>query len=226
MAAQENINVLLVDDQSDNLLFLEAILQSPDYRLVKARSGKEALKYLVNGTAAVILLDLEMPDLDGFETATQIKERGRSRHTPIIFLTAVPLSPDQTLKAYSVGAVDILPKSVNPGILKSKVSVFVDLYRKSRDRWLALKGRADALAIDNMQLYQKAKKETADRKETEKRWAAQHRVTRVLAEAGNLNEATPRILQTVCEGFGWEMGALWLRYRETRQLRCVTTWYE
>jgi PAS domain S-box-containing protein len=225
MTAQENINVLVVDDQTDNLLFLEAILQSPHYRLIKARSGKEALEYLESGTVAVILLDVQMPGLDGFETATLIKQQGRSRHTPIIFLTAVSLDEDQIFKAYSVGAVDTLPKSINPAILKSKVSVFTDLYKKNRDRWLAVKGRADALAVENAQLDRNTKREREERQETEKRWSAQQKVTRILAEAGSLNDATPKILQTVCESFGWEMGGLWLAYRKVQELRCVATWH-
>lgn len=149
MKIEEKIKILLVDDQPQNLLALEAILQSPDYQMVKARSGKEALKHLLNEDFAVILLDVQMPDLDGFETAHLIKQRDRSKHIPILFLTAISKNEEQIFKGYSIGAVDYVLKPLNPMILKSKVSVFVDLYKKNRQFRQEQKARADAEAARN-----------------------------------------------------------------------------
>lgn len=122
-------NILLVDDQPENLVAAEALLQGPDRNLVKASSGREALRCLLDRDFAVILLDVQMPVMDGFETATLIHERERSRATPIIFLTAALKSEEQVFRGYSVGAVDYMFKPFIPEILKAKVSVFVELYR-------------------------------------------------------------------------------------------------
>jgi PAS domain S-box-containing protein len=125
------INILLVDDHPENLLALEAVLDAPGYHLIKANSGREALKWLLDEDAAVILLDVHMPVLDGFETAALIKERERTRHIPIIFLTAVNKADRYVFKGYNVGAVDYILKPFDADILKSKVKVFVDLYLKT-----------------------------------------------------------------------------------------------
>ena len=125
-------NVLLVDDRPENLLALEQILQPLDQNLVKAGSGDEALRCLLREDFAVILLDVKMPGLDGLETASRIKQRERSRHIPIIFLTAVSREPGEALQGYSAGAVDYLSKPFEPEVLLSKVSVFVDLYLERR----------------------------------------------------------------------------------------------
>ncbi len=124
-------NLLLVDDRPQNLLALEAILEPLGQNLVRAYSGEEALKHLLRSDFAVILLDVQMPGLDGFETARLIKERERSRHIPIIFLTAISKEEQFVFKGYTVGAVDYMSKPFDPDILRSKVSVFVDLYRKN-----------------------------------------------------------------------------------------------
>ncbi len=129
----EKTNILLVDDHPKNLVALEAILDSSEYHLVKATSGKEALRCLLNQDFAVILLDVRMPDLDGFETAALIKEREKSRRIPIIFLTAVDKTDPSIFKGYSIGAVDYMFKPLSPTILKSKVAVFVDLYKKQEE---------------------------------------------------------------------------------------------
>src|SRR5262245_52207732 len=126
------INILLVDDNPANLLSLEAILQAPDRNLVRALSGREALKFLVNKDAAVILLDVRMPDMDGFETAALIRRRERTRNVPIIFLTAYDSVGDTyATRGYVLGAVDYVVKPIDPEALKSKVAVFVELYRKT-----------------------------------------------------------------------------------------------
>jgi len=127
----DRVNVLLVDDQPANLVALEAMLQGLGQNLVQAGSGREALKWLLTHDAAVVLLDVKMPDMDGFETATLIRQRDKSRHTPIIFLTAADRSHTEAVRGYAVGAVDYLVKPVVPEFVRSKVAVFVDLARKS-----------------------------------------------------------------------------------------------
>ena len=124
-------NILLVDDQPDNLLALEAVLQPLGQRLVRATSGDEALKLLLQDDYAVILLDVHMPGLDGFETAALIKQRERTRHVPIIFVTAISKDTEHIFRGYSEGAVDYLLKPYDPAVLRSKVSVFVQLWEKS-----------------------------------------------------------------------------------------------
>jgi PAS domain S-box-containing protein len=127
----EKVNILLVDDQPNNLLALESILGS-DQNLVRAESGRAALRALLERDFAVILLDVQMPDLDGFETASLIRERDKSRHTPIIFLTALSRNETHVFRGYELGAVDYIFKPYEPEILRSKVNVFVELFRKTR----------------------------------------------------------------------------------------------
>jgi signal transduction histidine kinase len=121
------VNVLLVDDQPANLLALEAMLQDLGQNLVKAGSGRDALKWLLTNDCAVILLDVKMPGMDGFETAELIRQRDRSRHTPIIFLTAADRTQTHAVRGYAIGAVDYLVKPVVPEFVRSKVAVFVEL---------------------------------------------------------------------------------------------------
>ena len=128
-----SVNILLVDDNQENLLALEALLESPDHKLITARSGEAALRCLLDQDFAVILLDVRMPTMDGFETATLIRGRERSRHTPIIFLTGFESNTVNLFKGYSLGAVDYLVKPVVPEVLKAKVAVFVELFRKNQD---------------------------------------------------------------------------------------------
>jgi CheY-like chemotaxis protein len=123
--------ILLVDDRPDNLMALEAILASLDQELVTASSGEEALKRLLIDDFAVILLDVQMPGMDGFETAHRIKQRGRTRDTPIIFLTAIDREPHHAFRGYAVGAVDYIAKPFDPWLLRAKVSVFVELFEKN-----------------------------------------------------------------------------------------------
>jgi PAS domain S-box-containing protein len=127
----EPVNILLVDDKPENLLALEAVLKPLRQNLMRANSGEEALKLLLRREFAVILLDVQMPGLDGFETAAYIKQIEKTRHIPIIFLTAISKDASHVFQGYSVGAVDYLFKPYDPNVLRSKVSVFVDLYQKS-----------------------------------------------------------------------------------------------
>lgn len=123
---------LLVDDRRDNLVALEAILQGLPVHPVAVESGEAALKQLLVDDFAVILLDAQMPDMDGFETASHIKRRERTRHVPIIFLTAADRDAQLALRGYSVGAVDYLTKPFDPWVLRAKVSVFVELWIKTQ----------------------------------------------------------------------------------------------
>src|SRR6266436_3716145 len=129
----DRVNILLVDDRRENLLALEGILKNLNENLVKASSGSEALKYLLRNEVAVILLDVEMPDMDGFQTATLIRERERTSHTPIIFLTAISKSDIHVSQGYSLGGVDYIFKPFAPDVLKSKVSAFVQMFKQRRE---------------------------------------------------------------------------------------------
>lgn len=127
------IDILLVDDKEENLLALEAVLQSPLYNLIKKKSGAEALKHLLHHDCAIILLDVQMPEMDGFETASFIKKSERSRNIPIIFITAINTDDRFVQVGYKSGAVDYLFKPFEPEILKSKVAVFAELYRNQQE---------------------------------------------------------------------------------------------
>jgi CheY-like chemotaxis protein len=131
-AVTHQAKILLVDDRAENLLALEAILSSLDQELVFARSGEAAVEAAVADDFAVILLDVVMPGMDGFETAAQIKERRRAQDVPIIFLTAAGADPELAFRGYAAGAVDYISKPFDPWVLRAKVSVFVDLYLKEQ----------------------------------------------------------------------------------------------
>jgi signal transduction histidine kinase len=125
--------IMLVDDREDNLLSMETVLEPDGYRFVKATSGRQVLKTLLSDLDfALILMDVQMPNLNGFETASLIYERERLRHIPIIFITANNYGEENLFKGYRAGAVDYIYKPVNPDLLRAKVSVFVDLYRKNQ----------------------------------------------------------------------------------------------
>jgi signal transduction histidine kinase len=122
--------LLLVDDRADNLLALRAVLEPLGHELVEASSGEEALRHLLAGEFALIILDVQMPGLDGFETARLIRGRERTRYVPIIFLTAISGEPEHYLRGYQSGAVDYVYKPFEPEILRAKVSVFVELFAR------------------------------------------------------------------------------------------------
>jgi signal transduction histidine kinase len=133
MNDNQGISVLLVDDNEANLLIYEAILEGLNLNLVKAHSGKEALRYAFNQDFATILLDVQMPEMDGFEVAATIRKRQKSRETPLLFVTAVFPDQPHISQGYSLGAVDYLTKPLMPEILRSKISVFVELFRKRQE---------------------------------------------------------------------------------------------
>lgn len=131
-ATTHRARILLVDDRAENLLALEAILSSLDQELVFVRSGEAAVEAARANEFAVILLDVVMPGMDGFETAAQIKRRGHSPDVPIIFLTAAGAEPELAFRGYAAGGVDYISKPFDPWVLRAKVSVYVDLYLKDR----------------------------------------------------------------------------------------------
>jgi signal transduction histidine kinase len=129
---KSEIKILVVDDREDNLFSIEAILSKDNYNIVKANSGKAALKILLKQhDFSLILMDVQMPDMNGFETANIIYERDRLKQIPIIFITAYSNDEDHMFRGYRMGGVDYIYKPINPELLRVKVSVFVDLYRKN-----------------------------------------------------------------------------------------------
>ena len=128
-----DIKILVVDDRDDNLFSIEAILEKDNYNIIKANSGRAALKILLQEhDFSLILMDVQMPDMNGFETATIIYERDKLKNIPIIFITAHNYDEDIIFKGYRMGGVDYINKPVNPELLRVKVAVFVDLYRKNQ----------------------------------------------------------------------------------------------
>jgi PAS domain S-box-containing protein len=165
-------SILIVDDEPRNLDVLESILYSPDYRLQRAGSADEALLALVHGDFAVLVLDINMPGMSGIELANLIKQRKRTQHIPILFLTAFYSDEKNVMEGYGVGAVDYLTKPVNPEILRSKVGVFVDLHRKTQalssinralEQEVAQRQRAEeALRVANSELETRVQQRTTD----------------------------------------------------------------
>src|ERR1700730_11464007 len=129
--SEEKVSILVVDDRPDKLLTYEVMLADLHQNIVCARSGKEALRHLLQEDFAAILLDVNMPEMDGFETAALIRQRPRSETTPIIFVSAVNDTVNHISRGYSLGAVDYILTPVVPDILRAKVSVFVDLFKKT-----------------------------------------------------------------------------------------------
>jgi PAS domain S-box-containing protein len=161
----DKVNILLVDDRADKLLALEAILGDLGENLVKANSGREALKKLLEEDYAVILLDVNMPLMDGFETAALIRQRPSSEKTPIIFFTALSDNDAVVARSYSLGAVDFIKTPVVPEILRSKVAVFVDLYKKTEQ----VKRQAEQMRLLQEKEHRTALAEAEDRLEAETR---------------------------------------------------------
>jgi signal transduction histidine kinase len=182
------VKILLVDDRPANLLTLESILEDLGQDLIKATSGREALRNVLKEDYAVILLDVKMPEMDGFETATLIRERERSRHTPIVFLTAHK-EEEHVFRGYYAGAVDFLYKPINPEVLRSKVSVFVDLSLKTE----MLRQQAQILTARNAEL----EKLVEQRREAEQRVMALNSEleARVRARTAELSRSNDELRQ-------------------------------
>lgn len=190
---ENSINILIVDDEPKNLKVLETVLDDPEYNLIRAESAEQALLALVAQDFALLILDIRMPGMTGFELAQMIKERRRTQHIPIIFLTAHYREDEHAVLGYDVGAVDYLTKPINPQVLRSKVNVFVELFRKTRA--LSAMNRTaqeaeEALRLANVELA--ARNEALERE-------AEERERRILAElaqadAEEANAAKDRFL--------------------------------
>ncbi|WP_369037770.1 MULTISPECIES: response regulator [Streptomyces] len=142
----DRAGILLVDDMEDNLIALEAVLASLNEPLVRARSGEEAMKALLRRRFAVVLLDIRMPGMDGFETAANIKRLDQTKDVPIIFLTGTDSDAGYAFRGYATGAADYLTKPFDPWVLRAKVTVFLDLHRKNQqlERMLSREQAGDA----------------------------------------------------------------------------------
>jgi diguanylate cyclase (GGDEF)-like protein/PAS domain S-box-containing protein len=155
----DKVSLLLVDDYPENLVALEAVLEHPDIELVKVTSGNAALGYTLKQDFALVLLDVQMPDMDGFETAELMRANPKTRHLPIIFVTAGMKDAQLQFKGYELGAVDYLIKPFEPHVLQSKVKVFCDLYRQRRE-----------LEAHQQQLEAKIRERVAQLRESEERF--------------------------------------------------------
>ena len=169
---QEKINILLVDDQQAKLLSYEAILDELGENLIKASSATEALEQLLKSDIAIILIDVCMPDLDGFQLATMIREHPRFQSLAIIFISAVQVDNPDLLRGYGLGAVDYLPVPVTREVLRAKVKVFVELYRKTRqleklnaELESRVSERTAELARANAELEERVEERTREREE-------------------------------------------------------------
>jgi signal transduction histidine kinase len=178
----DKVNILLVDDQHSKLLSYEAILGDMGENLVTARSGREALQLLLNKEFAVILLDVVMPDMDGFETAHLIRERPRLESTPIIFVTAISTSDLDRLKGYELGAVDFVFAPIVPVMLRAKVSAFVELFRQRQQ-----------LAVANQQLLA----EIAERKRAQEQALQAERLAAIGQMVAGLAHESRNALQQI-----------------------------
>ncbi|MEV6129625.1 response regulator [Streptomyces violaceusniger] len=140
--ACEKAGILIVDDMEENLIALEAVLGPLDQQLVRARSGEEALKAMLRQDFAVVLLDVLMPGMDGFETAANIKRLDQTKDVPIILLTGTDADSDYAYRGYAIGAADFLTKPFDPWLLRTKVNVFLEMHRKN----CRLEARTEQLA--------------------------------------------------------------------------------
>jgi len=162
-ANEEKVNILLVDDRPDKLLALQAVLNDLNQNVVVAKSGKEALRHLLQTEFAVILLDVSMPGMDGFETASLIRKRPATEHTPIIFVTSLNQSENQVSRGYSLGAVDYILSPIIPQVLRSKVAVFVELHKRTNE----IKRQAERLRQLEETAFKRQLTEAVDRLEME-----------------------------------------------------------
>lgn len=153
MPSRDPARILLVDDREENLLALEAILGGLGHELLRATSGQQALKHLLVEDVSLILLDVQMPEMDGYETAAHIKSRPRTQDIPIIFLTAIDREAHQAYRGYAAGAVDFLAKPFDPWVLRAKVEVFLRLQQERRrlvERAADLQRRLEAVGGEQL----------------------------------------------------------------------------
>jgi PAS domain S-box-containing protein len=237
---QPTVNILLVDDKPSNLIALESFLCMPDYNLVMATSGLEALDKLKTAEFAVILADVMMPGMDGFELATRIKQSDRLREIPIIFLTAMEADVADIFRGYDVGAVDYLQKPLAPEVVKAKVAVFVQLFRQKllirsqvaelleserREKEYRIAELKQQAAIQSQQIRE-ALLENAYKKRIEKMQRIQLDVTRILAESNGIVEAMPRLLEIVGRGLEWSWSAIWSIDGNPERMQVHHIWHD
>src|SRR5688500_10845793 len=238
MTPESKVNVLLVDDRPENLLAMESILADLEQNLIRATSGREALRFLLIEDVALILLDVQMPGLNGFEFAELIRERERTQHTPIIFISATSVDEQYVFKGYALGAVDYLTKPFQPEILQSKVRFFTKLFKQNQEikRQAHLLEEAN-IALDqaNSDLEARVQARTVElkaanellgaeleaRKESEARLALEHSITRTVAYAPSLEDAGPQILRSFCDNLSSGAASLWLVNDGGTELRCA-----
>ncbi len=175
MTEHERVNILLVDDQPAKLLAYEVILKELGENLVVATSGREALEYLLKNEVAVILVDVCMPELDGFELAAMIREHPRFQKTAMIFISAIQVSDIDRLRGYEMGAVDYVPVPVVPEVLRAKIKVFAELYRKTRQ-----------LERLNAELEDRVRARTAELEESTTRLVESEQRRSMAIAAGNM----------------------------------------
>ena len=188
------INILIVDDEPKNLMVLETVLDDPAYRLVRAGSADQALLALIAEEFALIILDIRMPGMTGFELADMIKQRKKTAQVPIIFLTAYYNEDQHVLEGYGTGAVDYLHKPVNPVILRSKVAIFADLHRKSRELGIANRALLNEVAERrNAQSQLRELNETLEQR-VDERTEALRQTEEALREAGDKKDKFIAIL--------------------------------
>lgn len=191
----QKVNILMVDDHPENLLALEAVLSSPDYHLVSATSGQKALKHLISQEFAVILLDVQMPGLNGFETAKLIRARKKTKHTPIIFLTAISQESENVQLGYEVGAIDYIFKPFHPETLRKKIDKFVEIYQKHKEKIyqserqhiLELEKKVEERTLELLSTNEKLQQEIAERKKiTDHLYVSQERFRKIFESSPNL----------------------------------------
>jgi len=186
MSGNDKVNILMVDDQPSKLLSYDVILRELDENLIKATSGKEALELLLKTDIAVVLMDVSMPDIDGFELAEMIRQHPRFQKTAIIFISAVHLTDVDRIKGYQRGAVDYISVPVLPDVLKAKVNIFVELHRKTRQ-----------LETLNRQLEQRVAERTAALVRTEQLAAVGRLAATIAHEINNPLEAVTNLLYLI-----------------------------
>lgn len=206
MQTDEVLRILIVDDEPANLLALEALLEELSPHLVRARSGEDAIKQAEEQEFAVILLDVQMPGIDGYETGRILRSRPRSQFTPIIFLTAFDSDAASQARAYGLGAVDFLVKPLNSFVLRAKVRVFVELFRKTER----------IKQLEKQQFQQRLAEEKRSWEQTA------HLVSRTFAESTSEESALRTVLRTLCEQLKCDAATLWTLDGDS--LRCKDFW--